>query len=238
MKNKDRAFNLVFYIFAVFGMIFVVIGILMLISNIRFTKDAVEVNAVIAQIESYRDSDGDINHRVFVNYSYGGKTYEGIRLGEYDSNMYEGKEIKLLLNPVNPQKISTRFGMIFGSSMFIGMGAIFALVGIIPLIVMARKKVQKKKLLAQGSYIYATVEDIQLNTGYSVNGRHPYVIYCTYRDEYKDIIYRFKSDNIWTNPGHIIEPGSEIRVYVDGTDYSKYHVDAESILDKRIVDYT
>lgn len=238
MKRKDRVFNLVFYIFAVFGIIFMMIGIAVLISNIQFKKNAVEVTAVIAQIESYRDSDNDINHRVFVNYSYDGTDYDGIRLGEYDSSMYEGKEIKLLLDPVNPQKVSTRFGMIFAGSMCIGMGAVFVLVGIIPLLVMARKKLQKKKLLAQGSYIFAIVEDIQMNTSYSMNGRHPYVIYCTYRDEYKDIIYRFRSDNIWTNPGHVIEPGSEIRVYVNGMDYSKYHVDVESILDKKIVDYT
>lgn len=71
---------------------------------------------------------------------------------------------------------SINSGIIFMCVMFIGMGSIFALVVIIPLIVMARKSV--------------------------------------------------------------IQPGSEIRVYINGTDYSRYHVDTDCILDGRIVDYT
>lgn len=238
MRKKDKAVNLVFYIFAVIGIIFVIAGIVSLVKSVQFKKTAVNVDAVISDIEAYRDSDGDMNHRVFINYSYNGKQYEGISLGEYSSSMYEGKEIAILLDPKNPVKVATNSGIIFMCAMFIGMGSIFALVGIIPLIVMARKKVQKKKLLENGQYIYAVVESIQLNTGYSVNGRHPYVIYCTYKDEYKDIIYRFKSENIWTNPEYVIQPGSEIRVYVNGTDYSRYHVDTDRILDGRIMDYT
>lgn len=238
MKKKDKAFNIVFYIFAFIGIIFVIVGIVSLISAVRFKKNAVEVTGVISEIEAYKDSDGDTNHKVFVDYDYNGRAYEGIRLYEYSSSMYEGKEIDLMLDPENPAKIATDFGKILGGIMFIGMGAIFSLVGIIPIVFITRRKIRKGKLLTGGRFIYAIVEHIELNTGYSVNGCHPYVIYCTYRDDYKDIVYRFKSENIWTNPEHVIKPGSEIRVYVDGTDFSRYHVDAESILDGKIVDYT
>ena len=103
---------------------------------------------------------------------------------------------------------------------------------------MGRKSSKRKKLIDAGHSIYATVDSIDINTSYSVNGRHPFVIYCSYKDEYKDVIYRFKSDNLWTDPSQVIEPGSEIRIYVDGTDFSKYHVDTESLLAGKIIDYT
>ena len=238
MRKKESAVDIVFGIFAFVGIIFVISGILWMISGIRFRENAAEVMAVITEIDTYRDSDGDTNHRVYVNYSYGGNTYNDIPLGEYSSGMYEGKEIELLVDPQKPGRISTAFGNIFGPSMFIGMGAIFAAVGICPIVFKIRKKAQNKKLIAAGRSIFATVDSIDVNTSYAVNGRHPYVIYCSYRDEYKDILDRFKSENLWTDPSRVIQPGSEIRIYVDGTNFSKYYVDTESLLDGKIIDYT
>ena len=96
----------------------------------------------------------------------------------------------------------------------------------------------QKKLIASGQYIYATVESIQYNKNYTMNGQHPFIIYCTYKDDYKNIIYRFKSDNIWTNPEYFVQPGSEIKVFVDRQNYKNYHVDIESIMQAKIMDYT
>ena len=48
----------------------------------------------------------------------------------------------------------------------------------------------------------------------------------------------FKSENIWTNPEPVITLGSEVRVYVDGNDFSKYYVDIQGVVQGRIVDYT
>lgn len=71
-----------------------------------------------------------------------------------------------------------------------------------------------------------------------MNGRHPYVIYCTYRDDYRDTLYRFKSSNIWTNPDPVLHPGDTIPVYVEEANYRHYFVDTESIINRKIEDYT
>ena len=79
-----------------------------------------------------------------------------------------------------------------------------------------------------------------MNTGYSVNGRHPYVIYCAYEDEYNNTVYYFKSENLWYDPSFRFAIGSEIDVYVDPKDYSKNYVDTEKNYGhgSRIVDFT
>lgn len=238
MKDKNIVVKLTVGLFAVIGFIFIIAGIFWAVSGRRFVQSAVEVSAVISEIESYRDSDGDTEHRVYVSFSYGGQRYEDVRLNEYSSGMYEGKEIKVMLDPDNPRKLMTNLGLYIGPTVFIGMGAIFACAGVIPLIGMGRKSSAKKKLIASGQYIYATVESIEYDKSYTVMGKHPSVIYCTYRDDYKDIVYRFKSDNIWTNPEYVIQPGSEIKVFVDRQNYKNYHVDIEGILQGKIVDYT
>lgn len=238
MRNKGRLVNLIFIIFAVIGGIFMAVGIFQAFASNRFKQKAVEVRAVISSIESYRDSDGDMSHRVYVSYSYGGNRYEDVRLGEYSSSMRKGGEIKLMIDPDDPEKARTGFGMILLPTVFSGMGLIFVCVGLIPLIVMGKRAAATKKLIQAGHYIWATVESIDYNTSYSVNGQHPYVVYCTYRDEYRDVTYRFKSDNIWTNPQSVITCGSEIKIFVDRQNYKNYHVDIEGVLQGRIVDYT
>ena len=145
---------------------------------------------------------------------------------------------RFMIDHGNPENDMLKFGLYLGSSIFIGMGVIFASVGVFPLIGMSRRSSAKKKLIASGQYIYATVESIQYNENHTVNGQHPFVVYCTYRDDYRDIVYRFKSEDIWTNPEYVIRPGSEIKVFADRQNYKNYHVDIEGILQGKIVDYT
>lgn len=238
MKDKIKVVKMIFGLFAALGIIFIIVGILWLAIGSRFKKNAVEVSAVIQEIEQYRDSDGDLSHRVYVSYSYNEQNYENVRLNEYSSNMYEGKEIEIMIDPNNPRVNMMNLGLYLGSGIFIGMGVIFACVGIFPLIGLGRSSFAQKKLIASGQYIYATVESIQYNKNYTMNGQYPFIIYCTYKDDYKNIIYRFKSDNIWTNPEYFVQPGSEIKVFVDRQNYKNYHVDIESIMQGKIMDYT
>ncbi len=152
--------------------------------------------------------------------------------------MYEGKKITLLVDPDDPAKVSTGFITVFVGAIFAGMGVIFGLIGIIPLVMIKRRSATKKKIIASGNFLWGTVVHIDYNTSYSVNGQHPYVVYCTYKDEYKDIVYRFKSENIWTNPEYALSQGSTVCIYVDKEDYSKYYVDVESVLQGKVIDYT
>ena len=66
-----------------------------------------------------------------------------------------------------------------------------------------------------------------LERGYLVGG-----------DDYSGVLYKFKSDNLWTDPYPILQQGSQVRVLVNGTDYSQYHVDVENCLQGKVVDYT
>lgn len=237
MKKKKSAVTLVFSIFLIVGIVFLAVGIGVLYSGIRFRMNAVETQAVITEIETYRSGD-DTHHSVWVEYEYDGKEYKDIRLNVYNSGMHVGKEITILVDPKNPQKVSTEYGLIFAGGVFLLMGVIFTCVGIIPIIVGIKRSSLQKQLIAGGRSIFAKVESITHNTSYRVNGRSPYVVYCTYQDEYKGVVYRFKSDNIWQNPEYFLQPGSDVRVYVNGEDYSKYYVDVESMIENKVIDYT
>ncbi|MDO4333397.1 MAG: hypothetical protein Q4C58_12045 [Eubacteriales bacterium] len=138
----------------------------------------------------------------------------------------------------DPWEVRAQSGMYVAFLILMILGIVFFCTGAVPLIILRIKKQKNKRLLEKGRVLYATVESIDRNRSYNVNGRNPYVIYCTWKDEYADLFYRFKSGNLWTNPALIFPEGSEIEVYVDPNDFRKYYVDAERKLSQKIVDLT
>lgn len=240
MKNKaNHVSAMVSCIFAFIGVVFLMVGVLIGLSNAKFRENADEVMAVISSIESHRDSDGDIDYDVYVDYSYGGQHYQDRRLNMYSSSMYEGKEIEILVDREHPGNISAGAGITVITIVFSCIGFAMMLCATIPFILMINKKKKRNNLLKNGYTIEATVTDIILNHNLSVNGRHPYVVYCTYEDIYSGVQHRFKSENLWTDPEPIIQQGSVLTVYVGShKDFSNYHVDVEKALENKIVDYT
>lgn len=236
--KKGKIIYLPLIIFSIVGIGLLVGGIFYYMNYNNFKSKAEEVTGEISRIESYYDSDHDLRHQVYVSYTYDGVYCEDVSIGSYSSSMYEGKKITLLCDPENPHHIMEKSSGTIGGLILMGMGAIFSVVGIIPMVVMIRKNIQKKKVRSNGKVLHAVVDSIDYNRNYSVNGRHPYVIYCSYQDEYKDISYRFKSENLWTDPSIIFSTGSPIDVYVDPNDYSKYYVSAEQALEQKVVDFT
>ena len=247
MSHKSKstsAFNTPVFISCVFmiiGVVFLLVGVIIGIAGSKFEENADKVTAIISTIDADWDGDGDIHHKVFVEYSYQGEFYQHVHLDYYSSGMFEGDEIEILVSRDNPRKISSSEGTRVMIIVFSALGLAFIIGAMIPLILMVRKNIKRKDLMQNGHRIYAVVEDIWLNHNVAVNGRNPYVVYCNYEDIYTGVVYKFKSNNIWTDPRPILQPGSTVTVYVSGhnpEDYSKYHVDVESALEGKIVDYT
>lgn len=236
--KKNKFMTIFFSIFCITGLIFLISGIIWMISGTKFKKTAVEITARIADIDTYEDSDGDTGHRVYVDYSFNGTDYEHVQIHSYNSSMYVGKTVSLLCDPKNPVNVRSSSSYIIGSVIFIFLGAVFALIGIIPCILSIKNTTKRNRLLTSGQILNATVDNIICNPNIHINGQSPYVIYCSYYDAYKDITYRFKSNNLRTNPEPVITCGDYINVYADTNDYSIYYVDADSVINKKIADYT
>lgn len=239
MKNKGtRGIAIFSGVFLFVGIVLSAAGIFLSMAGQRFRERAEEVRAAITDISTYRDSDGDLRHDVLVEYTVGDRLYKGVELNYYSSSMREGQEITVLCDPDDPMHIQSEKGQIFLCVLLTGMGILFAAIGLIPIVAIRQRIVRQRKLRENGRRLYAAVEEIVQNTSFSVNGRHPYLIYCIYRDDYADKVYRFKSRNIWTDPTLALRPGDMIPIYVDERDYQCYYVDAESVLEGRIADYT
>lgn len=241
VKTVQRIMYFIFGIFAVIGLIQIIISVCILNSNRNYEKDSVEITGTISSIEGYKDIDDELYHEVYVDFSYNGKEYKNVPLSEYDNTMYEGKKIQLLFNPEADRIVRTK-SMMNLSTLVTGLiGAIFLVMGIAGMIstaILTRKGNHDKELLKTGKRIEATVESIELDTFITVNGRHPYIVICTYTDIFTGMQYRFKSKRLMRNPELVLKPGDTVDVYVNENDYSKHYVAVEEKMATRVLDFT
>ncbi|MBQ4523943.1 MAG: DUF3592 domain-containing protein [Lachnospiraceae bacterium] len=235
MKKTNDCFF--FGLFGCIGILILIVGFYQLIHTITFNKTAVSTTATITDIQTYT-SKGDTHHNVFITYEFEGKTYENIQISGYSSSMHEGKELTVYLDPDAPTDARVKSIDIAATVILFILGIVFFLVGFLNLFSRIKAARQKKYLLANGKILSAIVDNIYRNTSYKVNGRSPFIVECQYIDENTNTTYRFKSENLWTNPNNYLETGSPINVYVDYEDYSKHYVDTDNVNNGRIVDFT
>ena len=230
MKKNDNIIYIFLGIFAFLGILSLILGVSKLISNGASKASSDQVTAEIISISQQKDSKGEIYHFVFVDYEYKGEEYKEVNLGVYTASMHEGKQIDILVNPKEPTDIKIVAQDTIDGVGGIFMGVIFALVGIVPLIFMYKGKQRIKNLLETGHYVYALVDRVEKNYGYSRNRQHPYMAYCTYEDETTGKKYKFQSPPMWKNPEAYIRVGTRLKVYVDRQNYANYYVDVDSLL--------
>ncbi|MBQ3544837.1 MAG: DUF3592 domain-containing protein [Lachnospiraceae bacterium] len=246
-SKSDKAGKAGILVFIILGSIFLLIGIGQIVMGFFFLKfgektdDYVKIKAVISEIVVDRDSDGDTDYEVFVDYTYDGVTYGKKPFNMYSSSMYEGKEIDILCDPDNPEKITYEGSHMLPSIILFILGGVFSLVAIILLIVMAcvskNSKDGKKKLEKKGVRVSATVEEVRVDEQASANGNIAYRIICVYNDEVDNIMYRYKSDVLFDDPSGFYYKGASIDVLINPEDPGDYHVIVEHMQTTKVVDF-
>ena len=227
---KKNPVLLAFSIFAAIGIIFVILGVL-IGKAISIPEDRkATTTATITRIESYRDSDGDEGHDVWVQYEVKGQTYEE-KLGSYSSSYRQGKKIDIIYDKENPTKINTPWGEKLFIGIFCGIGGLFAAIGIIGIIAVAVSKRKREKLEQTGTIIYAKYTGVELNRAIAVNGRNPYNIVCSWINPEDGKTYILKSENIYFDPEPVIQNLglTEFPVFMDMENKKNYSVDITAI---------
>lgn len=108
--KKNNVLTIISLIFSVIGIGLMAGAAVIWANGMQFKQSAVSITGEIADIMYSSDGDGDINHEVFVNYTFAGKDYEMVRIHQYNGNMQVGKSISLLCDPENPWDVRTKSG--------------------------------------------------------------------------------------------------------------------------------
>lgn len=220
MKNR----KLVAVILPIFiSVILIVVGFILYDNSLKFEKRGVKTDAVIVRIDEKRDSDGDYDHIVYVRYTVNGREYT-TRLGTYTSSMYVGKTVPILYMPNNPSDIMYGKLTKFPAIVFIGMGGVFFIIGIIALSRTFPAAGRLGRLKASGRCVEATVVDFSYSRNTRIMEKYPATLVCTDSENNE-----YKVKFLIKNPfGYGI--GGKVKVYVDESNPKKYAVDVESWL--------
>lgn len=168
---------LLMIVFLIAGIGMIVGGIYIQNENNKFMKTAKETTATITRIDVSYDFNEDSNHDVYVEYAVKGKRYTG-RLNEYNSGMYEGKNITIYYNPDNPKDFRGTSSNLL-SYIIMGIGAVFTIISSMFIVKKVRTDGKSKKLKKAGLLLETDITNITLNESYSVNRKHPYIIECS-----------------------------------------------------------
>lgn len=229
-SNMKMGILILKLIFIVLGLAMTAGAIIAGIHNKKFFRNAEHTTAVITEIGSTRytrNGETEYKHTVYVTYEVDGVQYNKVRLGYYNSGMYEGKTIKVYYNKDNPGKIKTR-----GSSMVISiilgvLGGVFLLIGIILVIVFMPRN---KKVKQYGIRYEADIINITMNRNVRVNGRHPYIVDCQVVDDFTGVTSLYRSKNIYEDID--VYGIVKVPVYVDQNNPSKYYVDIDEAIER------
>lgn len=225
-KNQNILEIILFSIFSIVGVFFLIAGIIWYQVASNKEKTFIKTEATITYIGKSSTYGSEQKRMVEVEFQVDGKKYEA-ELSEWNHGMKVGNVLEILYNPENPNEIMGN-GYSFGYWIFIGMGTLFVVIGLIPCTIVIFKKQKRKRLLKIGTKVEATIDNIGFKMNYSVNGKHPYILECSFVDS-KGMVYFFKSDSIWYPIEVLLEHQNikTVPVYVDMKNPKKYYVEVE-----------
>lgn len=169
------------------------------------------------------------NKDVYVTYNFDGQEFNEL-LHFYSSGMRVGQETNIYVNPKFPNRIQSK-GISFLWIFFFIIGFVFLIPGLIIFRLIKKKKRLSKKLLADGTKVYAEISEITINGSYTVNDKNPFIIICKWVDPLTGLFYFYKSEDIWFNPETILRDRNikELPVYIDRENPKNYVVSLEEI---------
>lgn len=116
-------------------------------------------------------------------------------------------------------------GGLTGAMIFTGVGLAVVFIFAILLNNENMKEDRNRRLIAGGHVLNSTVKDFARDLTTKVNDRHPFVVVCSYVDEFTGTEYVFKSEPMLTNPEVDLAIGDTVKVYVNPNNYQENYVD-------------
>ncbi|SHM80520.1 DUF3592 domain-containing protein [Morganella morganii] len=213
-------------IFAVIGLLMLMGGSYFYLSGYSQEKSGIVVTGQIIDLSVHRSDDG-ASYCPVVKYTDGKEEY--VMESSYCSSGYRnalGDDIDVIYQPGSPDNaVIHAFGGLYGGAVILlGMGAVFALVGTLPLIIMYLRSKSGQRLLREGMPVKARFSEVILNTTININGRSPFQIVAQMHDTAANTVKLYYSHNIAFDPSPFINQ-EFVTVYVDKKNPDKYYMD-------------
>lgn len=113
---------------------------------------------------------------------------------------------------------------------FGGIGAVLAVLGAVFILHPIRRRRTIARLLDSGARVQADIAWVGRDRRFSVNGRHPWVIQCVWRDPDTGREYTWNSESCWFDPQPYLDGRETLPVCYDPAHPRRHVVDTRGIL--------
>ena len=232
MHSVKSTIILIATIFALIGT-GMLIGTFFLIKNANhFINTAIHTDGVVLEnIEDVEQDDRGTHYSYRPKIQFQTKGNEevifvsstGYGAPEYSN----GDVVEVLYDPSNPHNAEVEgFFEVWGGGLIFGiLGLVFSSFGYGLFAHRIWKKNKNARLMHNGQRITTKIDSVGLDESYTVNGRHPHMIYADWLDPINATIHHFKSDPIWFNPTTYIKSDMEVSIWIDPKNPRSYVMD-------------
>jgi hypothetical protein len=222
MSNKKTILILGF-IFALTGLIMLAVAIYSICTTFKFYSKGLKAQGQVTELNRR-------GHGAYPTVQFYTKEGELItfygKTASSPPSFSVGEHVEVVYNPNNPAQAVIHSFMekwfVFIIGIIFTMG--FLPIGLFLLIkpLLSRKKAQW--LRQHGNQVETVFSSIEENGAIEINGIHPFIIVSERFDSVNNILYQYKSDNLWYNPQEYIKD-NKITVFVNPTNPKKYWMD-------------
>jgi len=223
-------------VFAAFGTILLIVGIVTVLNQQSFLRRAVAVPGDVVAMHYRAGPRNRGSYYLDVRYtaSDGITRVVTVQSASNPPNFKAGDRVPLFYDPRDPSHIQINtFTQLWILPLILGgLGLIFSGLGYTFL---GRSFLHWRKvrwLLRNGQRIQATFVGMELNRRVSYNGAHPWKILVRWENPLTGEVKDFTSDDLLPKP-RTPRPDEPIDVYVDPRDDRRYTVDASSLKRKK-----
>jgi Protein of unknown function (DUF3592) len=237
--NNGKLFALVGGIFGLVGIVLLVVAAAIAYSTVSFLAAAERVDGEVVDMTertstSTSSSGGTSTSTSWyptVEFGVDGETYSfqsntGSNPPAYDVG--DTAEVAYDPNDPNDARLAS-FGWAFLAPLIVGgLGIVFTPLGVFLFVKGRRLLAQLAWLRENGREIWAEVEHIGREFNVRINGRHPFVVHASWRDEQTGRTHTATSDYLRHDPGPKLQGQTKVRVLFDPADPDRNLLDLDA----------
>lgn len=220
-------------LFAVFGLPFAALGLLLIQHAWQFGTTAVETQGVVLR-HAKRVADRGTTYAPVVWFSDqgGGAHRFTSEVGASRPRYREGERVPVLYDPGAPgEAVIDGWSRYAGGAMFLFLGSVFLAIGGVLLIRPVRKALMIARLRRRGVARPAKLLEVFRDTGLRINGRTPWRVAVQTRNPASGRLKRFESEPVWVDPTDALA-GQSPFVLFDPRRPKNFHVDLAPFVDE------
>lgn len=197
----------------------------------RFMASAVAAQGTVVgaqpvRVQRKNSQRSDVKHVHYIRFVTADGQRSIFKSEPRSTRIDAGKTVEILYQPDDPTNaLSREFTSPWAlTAWLVLMGGVFASIGGTIFFLEARTNRRKNHLKRHGVMVKAAFKSLQINRGLTMNGEHPFIIICAWRDPATSKLHAFRSGTIWGDPSPYIR-GGELDVYIAPGHPRKYYVD-------------